>query len=338
MVLLLAVFPAHARQDNALASLEPVQGLVQILTDSGDWETVTDTILVSEGDSIRTSGDGMAYLTFFDGIETEIGASTLVVVSTMDLPEDGPVNVTLDVLVGNTLTNIDVALDAVDRFEIHTPGATAVVRGTRWWTIVEPDGSASFVTERGEVQIVPHIRRPVVTGSVVQATSEAVFVPEEGAAPMAAAPVELMVTAGTSMRADRSGAMMSVDLNIQTPRRPLRVPLAERSCGDGICTRRERSTCALDCMEPDDLPNCGNGLCEADQGEDLLVCGADCGPWAGESCGNGTCDADESGLTCAADCALNEYFDPVDPSMCGNEICEMTESAMTCPGDCELAP
>jgi hypothetical protein len=180
MVLLLAVFPAHARQDNALASLEPVQGLVQILTDSGDWETVTDTILVSEGDSIRTSGDGMAYLTFFDGIETEIGASTLVVVSTMDLPEDGPVNVTLDVLVGNTLTNIDVALDSADRFEIHTPGATAVVRGTRWWTIVEPNGSASFVTERGEVQIVPHIRRPVVTGSVVQATSEAVVVPDDG--------------------------------------------------------------------------------------------------------------------------------------------------------------
>ena len=168
-VLLLAL-PAYARQSDPLASLEPVQGLVQIQTAEGAWETVTETILVAEGDIIRTSGDGLAYLTFFDGAETEIGPSTLVVVSTLDLPDDGTVDITLDVLVGTTLTNIDVALDASDRFEIHTPGATAVVRGTRWLTVVAPDGSASFFTERGQVQILPHIRRHVVVDNAVQAT------------------------------------------------------------------------------------------------------------------------------------------------------------------------
>ena len=328
-----AAIPAGARQDDRLASLEPVQGLVQIQTPDGTWDTVTDTILVGEGDRIRTSGDGVAYLTFFDGIESEIGPSTLVVVSTLVLPEDGSLDITMDVLVGSTLTNIEVALDAADRFEIHTPGATAVVRGTRWLTVVEPDGAASFFTERGEVQIVPHIRR-----RVMEATPEVMATGEPMAA--AAAPVNLMVTAGTSMTADRGGQVAPL-LNDQIGMPsflPQRAPLALRTCGDGICTRREQRVCPVDCVDPATLLSCGNGICETDQGEDLILCGADCGPWAGEQCGNGICDADESGLTCAEDCAPGDYFDPVDPTLCGNSTCDATESALTCAEDCQLSP
>jgi hypothetical protein len=66
----------------------------------------------------------------------------------------------------------------------------------------------------------------------------------------------------------------------------------------------------------------------------MLVCGADCGPWAGEACGNGVCDADESGITCPVDCEAGEYFRPISPALCGNGICDPTESALNCREDC----
>ncbi len=81
-----AALPIALRaQENPLASLDPVQGLVQYQAldedprDPQKWHTVTERILVSEGDRIRTDGVGLAYLTFFEGIQSEIGPSTLVV-------------------------------------------------------------------------------------------------------------------------------------------------------------------------------------------------------------------------------------------------------------------
>ncbi|MBN1563380.1 MAG: hypothetical protein JXA10_06055, partial [Anaerolineae bacterium] len=93
-------------QAGPLATLDPVSGLVQHQTafanpqDPAAWQTVIAPLLVNEGDRIRTDAAGLAYLTFFEGIQTEIRANTFVVVSTLDLPADGSVNISLDVLVG----------------------------------------------------------------------------------------------------------------------------------------------------------------------------------------------------------------------------------------------
>lgn len=309
-------------QTEPLASLDPAQGVIQYQavdadpTDPAAWEVITERILVSEGDRIRTGNDALAYLTFFQGVDTEIRANTLVVVSTLTLGDDTPVNVTLDLLLGDVVTNVEDVLDPGDRFEIHTPGATAVVRGTRWLSEVTTTGESGFTMETGTLGVILH------------------------AADLAdvAAPFDLNPSQG--LIASPQGQIVQL-LELIDYTVPVIVPdpalLAPADCGDGVCGPDDLALCPVDCLDQLALPACGDGMCVPSEGESLLTCPADCGPYRGEACGNGTCDADESGLTCAQDCAPGEYFGPVDPALCGNDICDPTESALTCAADCALA-
>ncbi len=131
-----------------------------------------------------------------------------------------------------------------------------------------------------------------------------------------------------------SGARLEPPPAIRLPGRIGSGVAVSSTCGDGICQPLEPNTCPVDCLDEIELPLCGNGICEPDANEDLLLCPADCGPYAGLSCGNGVCDADESGLTCPADCAPGDYFRPAVPPLCGNGICDPTESTLSCAADC----
>lgn len=315
MLIGVPTFSLLAAPADPVASLDPVQGFIQYQAQDADptvlaeWDTVTQRMLVSEGDRIRTDAAGRAVLTFFTGAEAEIGPSTLAVVSTLDLPDaaDPSFNITLDVLIGHTITNIDATLDPGDRFEVHTPGATAVVRGTRWWTLVTPLGFSFFAAKEGTFSLVPS--DPALPARTITAPQKA--------------------------QASRSGQSVDVfdelDISITDP---APAPLALPTCGNGVCDPDEAGTCKVDCPYQFPLPACGDGECRLDQGEDLIICPADCAPFPGEACGSGSCDADESGITCPADCAPGDYFAPVHAAACGNGSCDTTESALNCPADC----
>jgi hypothetical protein len=330
-----------AQPEGYVASLEPVLGLIQHQTAQDDprelagWHTVTEPILVAEGDRIRTGSTGLAYLTFFEGVETEIHASTLLVVSTLILPDDADetFNISLDVLVGTTFNSVDAVLDAEDRFEVNTPGATAVVRGTRWWAVVTPAGESAFATARGRIQIVPH-RVPVMAAPPPDAHAE----PPPAAAEQSATSAADFLAEGAAMLTDRHGSVLDYAEHVDLPERPERASIVKAlvapDCGDGVCRLRERFTCPVDCLDRVKLPGCGDGTCDLEAGEDLMVCAADCGPWAGDSCGDGTCGTGESGLTCPADCAPGQYFSPFRPQDCGNGTCDTAETALNCPADC----
>ena len=88
-------------------------------------------------------------------------------------------------------------------------------------------------------------------------------------------------------------------------------------CGDGRCGNLEDcAKCPQDCGPC----SCGNGVCEASQGEDCSTCPRDCGPC---SCGNGVCEPSqgESCSDCPQDCG----------PCCGNA------SASECNGMCSAA-
>jgi hypothetical protein len=334
--------------DDYVATLDPVLGLVQHQTALADptdltsWDTLDGPILVREGDRIRTGNGALAYLTFFEGAESEIEESTLVVVSTLLLPAEGGFNISLDVLVGTLVTDVGAILDADDRFEIHTPGATAAVRGTRWWTVVAPNGESIFATERGVVDIIAHPRPMMSIGAAAPAPAADPDEALEAPPAAAAAPLEMMsLSVGVGVVNDALGNQIGFREQITFPERPARgsiaVSLVGPNCGDGVCLRRERVSCPVDCLSQVTIETCGNGTCDLESGEDLLVCAMDCGPWQGQVCGNGTCDADESGVTCPDDCAADQYFTPIRPSDCGDGTCGPTESALTCPADCRPA-
>jgi hypothetical protein len=352
-----AAYPnALAQTDHYVATLDPVLGLIQHQTaqddprDLASWHTLSEPILVSEGDRIRTGSGGLAYLTFFEGVETEIHESTLVVVSTLVLPDDTDqaFDISLDVLVGMVFTSVDAILDNGDRFEIHTPGASAVVRGTRWYTVVTPTGESAFATERGRIQVIRNrLTPPTATAPpVVAAPPTATALPGAAAPPVAAAPppeaamsaaaAPNFLSAGAAVLTDPYGTVLDYAENFQLPERPdratIRKALVAPDCGDGVCKLREHISCPVDCLDQVELPGCGDGTCDIAAGEDLLVCAADCGPWAGDSCGNGTCDPGENGVACPSDCG--QEFRPFQPEACGNGTCDPSESALNCPADC----
>lgn len=329
------VFPAlpHAAAQDVIATLDPVEGLVLHQTINDDpqdlaaWTVVTSPVLVAEGDRIRTGPDGLAYLTFFEGIESEIRPNSYVVVSTLVLGETAAdvQHITLDQLAGLTLVNIKTTLDAEDRFELHTPGATVVVRGTNWWTLVTHEGRSQFLLEDGIVGVLPALAPDARAGDADwgQVVQQRIF-------PFTAQ--DRFAELGADGNPPRTP--LGIDVILGAIRAVPDAPLPPETCGDGICQDGELPTCLVDCINKINLAQCSNGICEPEANESLITCPGDCGPFRGQACGNGTCDPDESYITCPNDCVAGQYFGTVYPAACGNGLCDIGETGLTCPADC----
>ncbi len=250
---LLASGWAAAQGDN-VAVVSPVQGLVQVQRESdpaGGWRTVTAPDLVEEGAAIRTGSQGLAYLTFFEGIEAEILPESVVEVGRLRvvaLAGGGPFEVSLAVLAGDTLHHVNVALDANSRYEVRTPSAIIAVRGTEFWTSVAPDGATTVSAVRGVVNVTGVDTQGQATQSVTLAE-------------------------GTTVTAEPSGELGTVTDIRDLPTLPEAAPLAPETCGNTVCETGEAELCPLDCRQ---LTACGDGVCDRPAGEDTLSCPADC--------------------------------------------------------------
>jgi len=143
-------------------------------------------------------------------------------------------------------------------------------------------------------------------------------------------------------------------------------------CCNGVCEATENcATCAEDCISGSyGGAMCGNGICEAGNGEDCVSCPADCNgvqtgkpsgryccgdgdgvnpvgcgdgrcgnctttgvPGGSYCCGDGSCDGPEADLGCILDCG-----EPPPEPFCGDSICNNGEDSCGCPGDCGSPP
>ncbi|MBI4718012.1 MAG: S8 family serine peptidase [Planctomycetes bacterium] len=110
---------------------------------------------------------------------------------------------------------------------------------------------------------------------------------------------------------------------------------------NGTCEINEDcDNCPSDCISVTGAV-CGNGVCEAGDGEDCLSCAADCngrqtGPTPKQfCCGDG---AGRNPVTCADSRCTTAPFTctstPVVPYCCGDTLCEGAESTCNCAVDC----
>jgi len=118
-------------------------------------------------------------------------------------------------------------------------------------------------------------------------------------------------------------------------------PCIQPQCNNGTCEFGEDcSSCPSDCISGGGA-NCGNGICEAGDGEDCLSCALDCrgiqsGPPADRfCCGDG---GGQNPLPCS-DPACTSYGyqctdNPNAPYCCGNLACEAIENSFNCAVDC----
>jgi hypothetical protein len=225
------------------ATLDPIQGLVQRRgMVSEDWETIVQRILVDVGDWVQTDGAGLAELTFFDGVLSQILPNSLIQVAERTAADNGQFQVTLDLLAGQTFNRVDRVLDAESRYSIRTPGALMTVRGTAFWVNVAPDGITTVIVEEGTVEVSD-------LGGGVSSS----------------------VGAGESVTVSPEGKFGPVRHNATPPDFPPEAELVSASCGDLRCGIGER--CAADCDLP---PHCGDEVCQPDEGESPLTCAKDC--------------------------------------------------------------
>jgi hypothetical protein len=255
VLLPLTVIPASGQPADSVASLEPLQGLVQYRPADAaetDWRTLDQVQLVGEGDWIRTDNQGLATLTFFEGVESDILPNSVVEVSQLKIdPQNSAVfQVTLGVAVGNTRSQLNQVLDPQSHYEIDTPSAVITVRGTNFWTSVNWLSQVLINTLQGVVAVTSILPNGQLGETRLIGQDQSVTVFSEG-------------------------NFGFIGLLTNVPQYPPKAPLAPPTCGNAICDPGEETVCPLDCGT---FPDCGDKICQLDQGENPVTCPADCVP------------------------------------------------------------
>ncbi|MGB5571947.1 MAG: hypothetical protein WBO69_01070, partial [Thermoanaerobaculia bacterium] len=118
---------------------------------------------------------------------------------------------------------------------------------------------------------------------------------------------------------------------------------------DGVCeTGEDCNNCSNDCISGS-IPGavCGNGICEAGDGEDCLSCAADCNGTQNGRPSNRFCCGDGDGqnpVSCSdSRCTAGGLMCtdvPTTPGSycCGDATCEGAEDSFNCEIDCGAAP
>lgn len=114
---------------------------------------------------------------------------------------------------------------------------------------------------------------------------------------------------------------------------------------DGVCEVDEDCNgCPNDCVSGSGF-DCGNGLCEAGNGEDCLSCPEDCNGKQNGNPSNRFCCGDGDGQNPApctdSRCSTGGFSCtdvPVTPSCCGDGTCEGIEDSIICEVDCGAPP
>jgi hypothetical protein len=117
-------------------------------------EPGTDGMTLEVGYRVKTSPESTALLTFFDGSTLKLEQGTDVEIEQLELGEDQKsINIVLKQWMGETWSHVVKMANHAYHYEIQTPSAVALVRGTRFLTKVDPVGATEVLTTEGLVSV-----------------------------------------------------------------------------------------------------------------------------------------------------------------------------------------
>ena len=132
-----------------------LSGSVEIQNSGADsWQTGEDGMTLSVGDRIKTAADSHAILTFFEGSTTKLDAGTEVEIKRLEIAEGQPTVIVMKLWLGRTWSRVVKMADPDSQYEIETPSAVAIVRGTLFFTEVSETGATQVATTEGLVSVV----------------------------------------------------------------------------------------------------------------------------------------------------------------------------------------
>ena len=96
-----------------------------------DWVEAEVGTKLEVGDSIKTGDNSGANITFFDGSTIELEAGTEIEILSLDIACDtGVTTITLEQMIGTTISRVTKILDPASSHEIETPSGVVGVRGS----------------------------------------------------------------------------------------------------------------------------------------------------------------------------------------------------------------
>jgi len=135
-------------------TLSNLSGTVEMqAAGAGVWSPAREGIVLADGSRIRTASDAAATLTFFNGSEVRIDPGTELTVAHVEGSESEPTVIVLQQWIGKTWNRVTKLADTGGHYEIQTPSATALVRGTVFTTEVDADGNTRVTTMEGLVSV-----------------------------------------------------------------------------------------------------------------------------------------------------------------------------------------
>lgn len=144
-------------QDSALASrctLSLLSGGAEIqLPGSDSWQTAADGMVLEAGTRVKTPPTSHVLLTFFEGSTIKLEPGADVEVQRVEQADGQRTEIVLKQWLGKTWSRVVRKADPGSRYEIRTPSAYALVRGTLFETEVDEAGSTVVRTIEGLVSV-----------------------------------------------------------------------------------------------------------------------------------------------------------------------------------------
>ena len=122
-------------------------------TGADNWEQGVDGMILAAGMRIKTAPDSNALLTFFEGSTIKLEPGTDVEIQQLEYTEGQSTTIVLKQWFGRTWSRVTKMVDPGSHYQIDTPSAMAVVRGTQFMTEVDEAGSTTVETIEGLVSV-----------------------------------------------------------------------------------------------------------------------------------------------------------------------------------------
>jgi len=138
---------------STLTILSITEGDVSVMKEgTDDWVPAGPEMELKVGDTVKTSGNSSAEITFFDGSTMELEAGTEVKILSLDLVcSTGVSTITMEQTLGTTISRVTKLLDPGSSYEIETSTGVAGVRGSIVKVTVGGNGTTLVTNEGGDV-------------------------------------------------------------------------------------------------------------------------------------------------------------------------------------------
>ena len=120
--------------------------------DTDDWVEAEAQMELEVGDAMKTGNNSGVDITFFDGCTIELEADTEIKILSLDIVcSTGVTTITLEQIIGTTISRVTQILDPSSSYEIETSSGVAGVRGSTMIVQVAEDGTTLVTNEEGTV-------------------------------------------------------------------------------------------------------------------------------------------------------------------------------------------